>query len=110
MDLSNVVRAQHLRAGLAVWKYCEDSARYIFGDLIGDPDADEIRRALRLRPEGLTRTEIRDLFQRNRRAEDIGRALSVLEGHGLARRQDERSGGRPTERWISTEDPTTKTT
>ena len=110
MDRSNVVRAQHLRAGLAVWKYCKDSARYIFGDLIGDPDADEIRRALRLRPEGLTRTEIRNLFQRNRRAEDISRALSVLERHGLARRQDERTGGRPTERWISTEDATTKTT
>jgi len=111
MNRSNVVRAQHLRAGLAVWKYCEDSARYIFGDLLGDPDADEIRRALLLNPdEGLTRTEIRNLFQRNRRAEDINRALSVLEAYGLARRQDEHSGGRPTERWISTEGPTTETT
>ena len=33
---------KQLRAALAVWRYCEASARYVFGDAIGDPIADEI--------------------------------------------------------------------
>jgi hypothetical protein len=37
----------HLNAALAVWSYCEYSARHIFGELLGDPIADEILRALR---------------------------------------------------------------
>ena len=54
----------HLRAALACWAYAERSARFIFGDTLGDPVADEILRALRQQPAGMTRNEIRDLFDR----------------------------------------------
>ena len=36
----NIVCVEHLRAALAVWQPCEDSARFIFGAALGDPVAD----------------------------------------------------------------------
>lgn len=101
LDCSAVVRREHLLAALALWDYCEASAQGIFGDSLGDPVADEILRALRNAPQGLTRTEIRDLFGRNRRTDDIGRALGQLLEQGLARPEREETGGRPAERWVA---------
>jgi len=87
MDCASVVSEQHLRAALAVWKYAKDSARFIFGDSLGDPMADELLGALRSQHDGMTRTQISNHFGRNRGAREIGRALGVLLEHGLARSQ-----------------------
>jgi hypothetical protein len=55
---------EHLNAAVAVWEYCDASARYIWGDTIGDPIADEILRSLRQAgATGMTRTEISNLFR-----------------------------------------------
>src|SRR5262249_30290029 len=62
LDSSPTIEVKHLQAGLAVWQYSESSARYIFGDALGDPVADEVLAAIRSRPEGMTRSEIRDHF------------------------------------------------
>jgi hypothetical protein len=99
LDLQTEVKRVHLEAALEVWRYAFDSASFIFGHVLGDPLADDILRILRTRPEGLTRNEIRDLFARHRRAEDIGRALDVLQENGLARMERETTAGRPAERW-----------
>ncbi len=42
LDNSDVIRLEHLEAALAVWQYCEDSAKHIFGMALGDKVADEI--------------------------------------------------------------------
>ena len=77
LDKSYVVTAAHLQAALAVWEYCQQSAYFIFGDRLGDPDADVILKALRQAgAAGLTRTDIRDLFGRNRYKVQIDRALA----------------------------------
>lgn len=102
LDSSSTVRAEHLTAALAVWQYCEDSARFIFGDALGDGTADEIVRALRERTGGMTRTEVRELFSRNRSSAEVGRALGVLQEYGLARMEQEQGEqGRPAERWFA---------
>ena len=101
LDCSPFVRRPHLQAALAVWRYCEQSARFLFGDALGDPTADALLSALRVRPEGMTRLEIRDLFQRHKSSSEIGRALTFLTEHGVAGFQREESGGRPTERWFA---------
>jgi hypothetical protein len=102
LDRSSVVRAEHLMAALAVWEYCEDSARFIFGEALGDATADEILRALRERPEGMTRTEIREYFARNKPSAEIERALRALQEHGRARaRREHAEQGRPAERWYA---------
>jgi hypothetical protein len=98
-DMSYVVRPEHLTAALALWEYCEASARYIFGQRLGDPIADELLSALRSHRDGMTRTEIRDWFGRNRKTNEIDRGLSVLARQGLARKETSQSGGRPIERW-----------
>jgi hypothetical protein len=99
MSGSRVIEAEHLSAGLAVWSYCEASARLIFGDALGDRDADELLKALRAAPDGLTRTEISQVFGRNKSASEINRALTALVQHGLVTSKNEDpTGGRPTER------------
>jgi hypothetical protein len=99
---SSSIQTPHLRAALALWKYCEDSARYIFGDSLGDPVADELRKALRGNPRGMTKTEIRDHFGRNRSAAEIDRALGSLLEFGVGRYEREESDkGRPSERWFA---------
>ena len=102
MDRSCLVEVEHLSAALALWEYVEGSVRYVWGDSLGDPVADEILRNLRARADGLNRTKIRDLFHRHRSAEDIGRALAVLAEYGLARRENRETDGRPCEVWLAT--------
>lgn len=47
-----------------MWTYCEDFPRFIFGDALGDPTADEILQGLNAEGNGRTRTDIRGHFQR----------------------------------------------
>ncbi len=101
MDRSAVIRRKHLEAALALWTYVEASARFIFGEALGDRLADEILQALRKSDGGLTRTAISNLFQRHRTSTDIARALSVLLRHGRAVCRQEPTDGRPEERWIA---------
>jgi hypothetical protein len=101
MDCSNVVRAEHLLAALALWEYCERSVRYVFGDHLGDPVADDLLRLLRSCPDGLTRTDLSHYFGRHQSSDRIARALGLLLQHKLARRQEQQTGGRPTERWFA---------
>ena len=93
------IKLDHLRAALAIWRYCADSARFIFGDSLGDPTADEIRNLLRGASEGVTRNDITDHFKRNKSSAEIGRALVVLQSHGLARVEQRETGGRAAEVW-----------
>ena len=101
LDGSPLVRVEHLRAALALWDYSFASARFIFGDALGDETADEILRALKRHPRGMTRTDISALFKRNQAATKIGRALGELVERGLVRFEHEQSGGRPIERWFA---------
>jgi hypothetical protein len=102
LDGADEIRREHLDAALAVWEYSEASARYIFGDVLGDPTADEILKALRAAATGLTRTDIRDHFRRNKQEGEITRALYLLHQKGLARFERQETGGRPIERWVAT--------
>ncbi len=102
LDSSDQIRAEHLRAALAVWEYCEASARFVFGTAVGDPVADDLLRAIRSSgANGMTRTGMRDLFKRNRSGAEIGAALELLGrlGH-ISARQVSDTGGRPAEVWV----------
>jgi hypothetical protein len=101
LDGSCSIRPSHLQAALAVWEYCEASARSIFGSALGGPVADRIHCALVSTPEGLTRTEISASLGRNKDQTTIDRALSLLAIVGVAKCVWEQSGGRPGERWVA---------
>jgi hypothetical protein len=100
-DCSYEIRRTHVESALAVWEYAEESARYIFGDAIGDAGADKVLEELKAREEGMTRTEIRDLFGRNRSGEELDRIMEVLAEAGRIRVTKHRENGskKPVERW-----------
>ena len=55
------------------------------------------------RRDGITRTEVRDLFSRNKKAREIDLALAALVDAGRLDRREQRDGaGRPAEIWIPT--------
>ncbi len=109
LDRSQVIGIEHLEAAFAVWKYAESSARYIFGDKLGNAAADKILAALRGRPEGMTRTEINALFQ-NHRAGDVREALRILVESNLVEAKDVPTGGRPAQRWFALGTPAIEAT
>jgi hypothetical protein len=101
LDCSERIRHEHLLAALAVWKYCEDSAVYVWGEALGDPTADEILRKLRASSEGLTRWDLMNHFSRNKSATELDRAIGVLAERGLIRSEKEDSGGRAATRYTT---------
>lgn len=101
LEGSSVIELDHLRAALAIWRYCEESVRCIFGNTLGDSLADEIFVQLRKRNAGMTRTDISNYLGRNRRADEIGRALTVLQENAMARARIEGTVGRSVERWFA---------
>lgn len=98
LDLDKLVRVQHLLAALAVWDYCETSVKYIFGQSLGDPVADGILEALEAAQDGLTRTEIYNLFGRHQRSENIQQAIGELLRRGFIAIEAIETRGRPTEK------------
>ncbi len=59
LDRTNWVHREHLEAGLAVWNYCEQSAAYVFGEALGDPETDKVTAAiLDAGGNGISRTQL----------------------------------------------------
>jgi hypothetical protein len=103
LDCSSVIRRRHLEAALAVMDFVTASAEWIFGELYGEPDADKILEALRASADGLTRTQISDLFKRHRTQPQIEAALRTLQSAQLACTELQNTEGRPVERWFAKE-------
>lgn len=105
LDRQASIGASHLGAGLALRDYAARSAAFVFGDSLGDSVADEIGRAIGEHPDGLTRSQIRDLFARNRPKVQIDRALALLASTGRVTRRITPGRGRPTEVWSAQPTP-----
>lgn len=102
MDCSDIVRRVHLESALALWQYCEDSARYVFGDTSGNNTADKIINALQsAAPNGLSQTEINALFSGHKKAFELERVLQTLCKRELVHRKDEKTNGRSMTRWFA---------
>lgn len=102
LDCSTVITTDHLKAALAVWNYAVSSVRYIFGNSLGFDASDHLLEVLRENPDGMTRTEIRDLFGRNRIATKVSKAIDFLLDHNMITKHTEQgTKGRPTERFFA---------
>lgn len=107
VDGATEIGVGHLRAGRAVWDYCDRSAWAIFGNHADNTPFPPQEEPLWLtvlnqigRSPGLSKS---DLLRANRRntADEIAGALAYLETHGLAHPQedDAEGPGRRAERW-----------
>lgn len=96
LDGSRTIDVEHLEAAYAVWRYCEASAAWIFGDALGDDVADQLLEGLRRAGRaGLDGTEQRDLFARHVSGPRLELARRRLEEAGLAETVSRPTGGRP---------------
>jgi hypothetical protein len=100
MDERDEVRTQHLNAALAVWKFCADSAKYIFSARSAVGLDDKLRRILQAAPEGLTRTQISAALNHHHTADAISSALERLREKGIAAPRKQSTKGRTAERWV----------
>jgi hypothetical protein len=99
INQSSTVRTKHLRAALEAWRYCADSALYIFGARESESVENKILAALLLAGEGLTRTQINAALHHHTSKSDISRALEHLKARGLVHKMLVETAGRPAERW-----------
>ncbi len=93
------VQRPHLRAALEAWRYCFDSAAYIFGDTLGDTKADALLAALKAATTiGLTRSEITHyVFHGHVAGRELARILGLLQDADsrTSREEDADGPGRP---------------
>ena len=101
LDGSKLIQPEHHRAAMELWRYCEQSARWIFGTSTGDKNADKILAALRNAPNRvLRRTDIHTtVFKNNLSQHDLNEALKKLYLSGLAEGWRKDTGGAPLESW-----------
>lgn len=98
LDRALLIEIPHLEAALAAWKYCEQSCSAIFGTKLGDPTADTILIALEDRSDGMTRSDVSNLFKHNKPSAEIERAIAVLRSLNRIKIEMEATGGRSAER------------
>jgi len=104
LDGSQLVEVVHLDAAEAVWRYCAQSAHYIFGESLGDEVADQLLAAIRKRGSiGMDGTEQRDLFGRHLSGTRLRDVRKQLEERGLIETHEEQTDGRPRLISIATE-------
>jgi len=103
LDCSTKIKSEHHRAALALWNYCERSAKWIFSTSTGDPRADRILFALRMAgATGMTKTKINErVFNRNVSSDALSDALRILYQSRAATFTKEVTGGAPCERWFA---------
>ena len=99
MDKSAIIKLEHLRAAIAFWQYCENSALRIFGDKTGNDDFDKLIKNLKNAPEQkLSRTAIsRDVFGGNKSAEQLRLIYSLAAERNLIHQFTEGEGKEATE-------------
>jgi hypothetical protein len=102
LDNSPIIMPDHLQAALAIWDYCEESAKIIFGSEERlDTLTQSILDHLKLAGEtGMTRTDIYNALGRNKNSNKIVGSLGKLRELNKARFEAQDTGGkRPAERW-----------
>lgn len=103
-DGNRMIRREHLDAAAEIWRYCDDSTKFIFGNKMDDPVAIELMQALRtVAPSGLTRTQIYRIWNGriHHQRSDIDRVLLWMSHTGIARCDKTETGGRPLETWFA---------
>ena len=110
LDLSEVIESVHINAGLAVCDYSLQSCQYIFDSRIINRNLIKLLDHLeQTYPDGLSRTDIRDFFNRHKSKEEIESMTSQLHHGGVITPSFRNTEGRRTTLWTLAEDATKAT-
>lgn len=93
LDKQSIIEPKHLHSALAVWQYCEDSAKIIFSGR-GEQQLDDKILSF-LQAKNLTTTEINNHLGRNTKSSDIKSSLERLINAGLVKFEKRETSGRP---------------
>ncbi len=93
LDGHSEIRANHMSAALAVWRYCFESAHFVFGSEQSHSAAQKVLKALKTGP--LTKTQISKMFNGHQSEQERDRLLKELEARAEIRISVRTSGGRP---------------
>ena len=93
LDGRKQIQEHHLDAALALWRYAQESALYIFGDRAADPLEEKILEALKQGP--LTATELSRAFSGHISRERLQPILQQLEAQQRISITKQKNGGRP---------------
>lgn len=103
-DWSNTISVAHLKAALAIWDYCAASAKFIFGNTLGNPVAERVLATLKQAgATGLTLTGIHSEFNGHLSRGELHAALKELHSQGLANFESVKTSGRPSQVWFATQ-------
>lgn len=103
IDRSEAVRPVHLKAALEVWRYCEESAAYLFGDAPALGAEGRVERVMRRYRRWVDRSTLyRKLERSGIKSYYLDAALASLEEQGKVESREVATRGRPrTEyKWI----------
>ncbi len=97
LDLKYWIGVDHLEAALSAWDYCERSARFIWGDELGDPDSEKVLKALtQAGTAGLSAWTVRhQVLGGHRDKAQIQKIMTKLSRAGLIHSREEKTRGRP---------------
>jgi len=102
LDKAKQITRDHLEAALAVWHYCEESARTIFADATGDSLADRVLTMISMEENGLTQTQISNALGRNFESKRIKQSLDLLYSQQRVLFESIATKGRPAKVWKAT--------
>jgi hypothetical protein len=97
IDGADRIEIEHLEAGLAMWRYAEDSAGYLFGGAEMNPVAQTILTLLAKGPR--TQTDISNTFGRHMKAAELNSVLTDMQERGRITATREPGAGRPRLVW-----------
>ena len=87
MEKDNVMKKEHLKAALTLWRYALRSADFIFGNNMNGKTQNKILLGLTTYKKGLSKTQIHKLFNNHALKEDINASLSYLSQIGKIYKQ-----------------------
>jgi hypothetical protein len=99
LDGSSTIGEEHLRAALALWRYCRHSAKLIFRTASGDPLVDKVLETIRQHPEGIGRWELHSSVCKHKPAATLVEVLVRLRDAGKIRTEIVTTSGRSAETW-----------
>jgi hypothetical protein len=107
MNESSTIKTFHLRAALAISRYCFDSAKFLFSQRrngrFSKPELtpNRVLGLLRNSASGMTRTTISNGLNNHFSAEAISAVLQKLKEQGCVYVSTEKTAGRSAERWFA---------